>query len=919
MEFEVLGPLLVRADGHEVRIAQAQRRLLALLLMRPNRWIPADVLADGLWREAGGAARLQVLVHRLRRSLGDIGRVQHDQGSYRLRVGPGELDVERFRLHGREGADALAAGEWDAAVRHLRAASALWRGRPYAGLDDLAPVASDASTLDDERLVMLENLYDAEIRAGSAARVLADLSELAAEHPLRERLAALLVLALYRSGRRADALTTYQDVRNLLIEELGLEPGPELRAAQAVVLGDGNAPAASRDPALRQLPPAPTGVLGRADELAELIQLVEGHAGESSPLLVVISGSAGIGKTAFAICAAHLLRDRYQDGQIYLDLRGYASGEPVEAPASTRILLHELGVPPAAVPSGLDERTAMLRSRLAGRRLVLLLDNVRAAGQVRPLLPAANCLLLVTSRNQLRVLAIQDGAHRITLRPLAPADARDVLATAVGKGRAEAEPAAVASLAELCGHVPLALRVAGERAARFPRDTLANLADELSDEERRLDHLGGLDDQASGLRASFWWSYRELPDEDARVFRLLGLHPTGTIGLRAAAALTDSTVSQVHRSLDRLAADHLVVEARPGRFEMHELLRLFAAEMLAEHDAAEAIDEAVVRLVDWYVVSVAAAGTTVRPRGAADQVIEPSAHVGIQAFRGPAEALDWLETERFVILELVRRAAGQGLHRQTWQLAWATTPFYAIRLYLEDWRDVAGAGQSAAYLTGDERAVMWTSLSLGSMHLERREYEDCRAAYRLALEIAERTGHIDNQAVVHSNLGLAAARQGDHLQALAHYQRSLAAEEAAGPGHAQFTAALNLSASYGALGDFRTAIRYGKRAAEYNRRHGSLSYEAIALSNVAEGYLSLGDLVQAQVYCEQALELLRTLNAKQGMANALMVFGHIRRALNDSGSAVQAWEAAHALLLELADPRAAQAEALLAGLGAAST
>ncbi|WP_433158543.1 AfsR/SARP family transcriptional regulator [Kribbella sp. CA-247076] len=918
MEFAVLGPLTVRVAGEPLTVTRAQGRLLAVLLCQPNQWIRADALADALWGAEGTSqARLQVLVSRLRKSLGDADRIQHDHSSYRVTVAPGELDVDRFLGLRRAGAAALNADDPDEAVRRLREAVDVWRGDPFTGIDDPPQVAAESARLSSERLAVLEDLYDGEIRRGSAADILAELSELAGAHPLRERLSALLMLGLHQCGRRAEALAAYQRARAQLIEELGLEPGEELRRAQATILAAADeieVGTAGPDPVRpQQLPPDPADVVGRAAELNELTDLVDKHDAASSPLVVAIDGPAGIGKTTFAVHAAHRVRERYGDGQLFVDLRGYSSGEPVESSAALRMLLRALGVPPDGIPEGLDERSAMLRSCLTGHRMLIVLDNVRGAEQVRPLLPAAGCLLLVTSRNQLRGLAVHDGACRITLRPLTAEAAGGVLTGAVGSRRSADDPAAVAELAELCGRVPLALRIAGERASRFPGHGLAELAAELSDEHHRLDRLAGADDPAADLRAAFSWSYRTLAADDARTFRLLGLHPSGTLGLPAAAILTDRPASQVRRSLDRLVAHHLLEEPQPGRFKLHDLLRLYAAELATAEESAPDLHATTRRMLDWYLRTVAVSGRLVRSRGSAQDVVDaPDPATAPLRVAGPAQALDWFETERETLLDLVRRAYDLGFDAHTWQLAWSLLPFYATRQHLDDWRTTAMIGRQAAERLDDDRAVLFAANTEAIMHLESLRFEESAEGFRTALEMARRLGDRAREATSLSNLGLVFANQGDHGRAVEFHEQALVAEAAAPSSErAVSTTALNLSASQGALGNYHEAIRYGEAAAAQFRERGNATMEALALSNVAEGYLSLGDFGQARHYCGQALDLFASIDSKQGKPNTLIVLGRAHLAAGAVDEAAKAWEEARDLLLAASNPRAAEVEQLL--------
>jgi tetratricopeptide (TPR) repeat protein len=470
-------------------------------------------------------------------------------------------------------------------------------------------------------------------------------------------------------------------------------------------------------------------------------------------------------------------------------------------------------------------------------------------------------------------------------------------------------------LTELCGRIPLALRIAGERASRFADHGLAELAEELSDEHQRLDQLGDHDDRAADLRAAFSWSYRTLTTDDARTFRLLGLYPAGTIGLPAAAALTGVSISQMRRSSDRLVAHHLLEQPERGRFKLHDLLRLYAAELVAEREPAPAVEAATRRLLDWYLHNAAVAGGVVRPRGSVNPVVGPAdPNIVSHEFAGPAEALDWFETERQVLPDLLRRAADHGFDDHVWKLAWTLLPFYSIRMHLDDWRTTATIGRLAADRLGDPRAVLFTANNEGIMHLHSSRLDESRVAFTTALEMARQLGDHARQATSLSNLGLVADTRGDHEQAIEHYELALVAEAASEPDVAVFTTWLNLSASHGALGHFREAIRYGELAVDYFRQTGNTAYEAQALANIGEGHLSLGDFDLARSYCEQSLDLFGTLEAKHGKANTLMVLGRVHEATGAVEAAARVWEEAYDLLHEAGDPRGAEVQKLLRSL-----
>jgi len=884
----VLGPLELSMGGRPVAV-QAGRltNLVAVLAMSAGKPVSVDRLAAALWGEqlpANPRGTIQLYMNRLRRVLG-ADAVTTETAGYTLRIEPDAVDAVRFE---RLIADPARLDE----------ALALWRGTPFAGLRSAWLEEVEAPRLVELWLTGVERRIERDLAAGRHREVVAELAELTATHPLREEFWRQLMVALHRCGRQAEALDAYQRLRQFLVDELGLEPSEPVQQLQRSLLA---APDAAPSPIAttavpRQLPPDPLTLLGRSTELAQLTTLVQDHSATSTPCVIAISGSAGIGKTTFAIHAAHRIRAQYPDGQLYIDLHGYAARQPVEPAAALRTVLRSLGVAAEDIPADLDERSAMYRSLLADTRLLILLDNARNAEQVRPLLPAAGCLLIVTSRNLLRGLSVHDGAHRITLRALDRRAARGVLVKAIGEQRADGDPDALNTLTRVCGRIPLALRIAGERASRLPGSRWAELAAEMHDERRRLDQLTDVDDQASDLRATFSWSYRALTLEDARTFRLLGLHPAGAIGLPAAAALTGTPPDQARRSLDRLVTHNLLDEPQPGRFRQHDLLRLYAAELLARQEQQSVAAAATHRLLDWYLQTASVARDLIRPRGATDRgtVVTSSATAPL-AFDSPAEALSWFDTERQVLPELVRRALERGFNRHAWQLAWALLAFYATRLHLEDGRATALGGLRAGPQLNDEGALMVSDTATGFKHLEAFEYERSRAAFASALETALRLDDKAGQAVSLSNLGLVAAATGNHRQAVDYYQRALEAEAAASQDPALYMSRLNLGAAQAALGNHREAIHYSQQAAAAYRRAGKVVHEAIAVSNVAQGHLSLGNFHQAKAYCAQALKLFPSLNVNIGKANALVVLGHAHGALGELEAASKTWAKAHAL------------------------
>jgi DNA-binding SARP family transcriptional activator len=602
IEFRLLGDIEVYVDGQIVDAGHARQRcVLAVLLVKVNRLVSSAELIDRVWGEQrlpgnpGNALRTYISL--LRRALATAGEVSItcEAGGYKLAADAISIDVHRF--------DALISqvrSSDDArAVVLLEQALGLWRGDPFAHLD--TPwINSIRSTVTAQRHAAQLDLADAQLRLGEHAAVIAGLSGQVAAHPLDERLAGQYMTALYRSGRRADSLSHFRRIRQHLAAELGAEPGPTLRHLHQQILRS--------DPALRvrpDSPPRPTsvevprqlpvdvaGFTGRDRYLAELDLLLPGIAGEpgdrrmarASPAAAVIatvSGTAGAGKTALAVHWAHQVAERFPDGQLYVNLRGYDLERPVTASEALGGFLRALAVADQDIPAEVAERAARFRSLLARRRMLVLLDNAGEAEQVRPLLPGnPACVTLVTSRSSLTGLVARDGAIRLDLDLLPSGEAVDLLRALIGP-RADVEPYSVAVLAEQCARLPLALRVAAELATARPARPLAGLVAELADENRRLDLLEAGGDPRASLRAVFSWSCDHLDPGPLRVFWLAGLHPGPDVDAHEIAALADITADHAGQALDFLDQVHLMHNVAPGRYGMHGLLRAYAREVAA--------------------------------------------------------------------------------------------------------------------------------------------------------------------------------------------------------------------------------------------------------------------------------------------------------------------------------------------------
>lgn len=644
------------------------RTLLGILLVRANTSVPVDVLMDALWageRDDRAANKLQLHVHRLRRALGDPARIRFDAG-YLLQVGPGELDAERFETVLAEATRSLRPAR---AVELLRTALELWRGDPFGGVCDVPMLRAEADRLTERRLTALERLYAAELACGHAAAVVAELGELATRYPLRERLQGLLMTALYQAGRRAEALEVYHRTRTALVEELALEPGTELRRLEhAMLTGD---PALETEAAFSistpaHLPADITDFTGRDAEFPaicrHLAPACADPSGSAAPVPVTaVAGRAGVGKTTLAVRAAHRLRAHYPDGQLYVDLRG-TGAQPLDAAEVLATFLRALGCGGAALPDDIEERSALYRSRLADRRLLVLLDNAADEAQIQPLLPGGpGCAVLVTSRRRLAGL---HGAQLVDLDVFDHDQAVELLGRIAGPRRVTDEPGAAGQLVRSCGYLPLAVRVAGVRLGARPHWQLARLAADLADESHLLDELrlGELD-----VRASLAPSYQSLTEQARRAFRRIGLLDAPDFDGWVGAALLDIPQCAAEELLDALVDARLLDVAGRGsagqvRYHCPDLLRVYARELVTAQDPEPDRLAAVRRMTDgWLALADQAARLLAGATAEASLDPLPCWQPEEQALRHPrADPAGWYRTEWVAMSRAVHQARALG-------------------------------------------------------------------------------------------------------------------------------------------------------------------------------------------------------------------------------------------------------------------
>jgi DNA-binding SARP family transcriptional activator/tetratricopeptide (TPR) repeat protein len=629
VRFGLLGPLHVVDGAGAARAVPAgkQRIVLAAMLLSTGRMVSAADLAEALWDASpvpNAPAVMRTYVMRLRRALGPVGaRIVGRPSGWAVELhGPEELDLAEVDCLWRAARAAGEAGQWRQVSLLLARALSLWRGEPLVDVPSAALARREAGRLAELGLQITEARIDADLRLGRHGELVAELRRLAAEHPLRERMRAQLMLACYRCGHQAAALEVYRDARGTLAEELGVEPGRELHEMhQRILAADPELTAAApakvtvRRPENDypqqvepekavpcQLPAAVPHFTGRAAELKRLTELAGEAVADGTAAILVVSGMAGVGKTALAVRWGHQMASRFPDGQLHVNLRGFdPSRRPVPPAEAIRGFLGALGAPVERIPASLDARSGLYRSLLSGKRLLIVLDNARDAEQVRRLLPGnRGCLVVVTSRSKMSGLAAAEGAHTVTLGTLAGAEARELLALRLGVARLGAEPEAAAELIELCSGLPLALVIAAARVSARPGLRLGAFVQELTDARRRLDPLR-TEDGPAGMRAVFCWAVENLSALAARMVGLLGLHPGPDITIPAAASLAGIPPSRAHRALSELAEANLITEDAPGRFDLHDLLRGYAAEQALGFASDGAPGEVGDRVLDHFL------------------------------------------------------------------------------------------------------------------------------------------------------------------------------------------------------------------------------------------------------------------------------------------------------------------------------
>ncbi|MFC4015814.1 BTAD domain-containing putative transcriptional regulator [Nonomuraea purpurea] len=975
LRFAVLGPVRAWRDGQELDLGTPlQRSILGMLLLREGHAVTPNEMIDAVWGEEApprALGALRTYVSRLRtvlepdrpaRSrpelLTSIGR------GYALRLPEDSLDLGRFE-RGINGAEsARKAGRLAESARALRGALSLFEGEPLAGT--VGPYAEhQRDRLIERRISVVETLMDVDLELGNHAKVVSELVALTADHPLRERLRAQLMLALYRCGRQGDALNVFTETREALIDELGIEPGPELTALhQRILAADptlaaGEAPADEPDeeeppqqparelPRPAQLPAAAGDFTGRKEVSGRLRTLLSAQSSSEGVLVAAISGIGGVGKTALAVHVAHLVDEVFPDGQLYADLRGY-SDEATAPESALGGFLRALGIPPDVIPEGLAERSALYRSILAERRILVLLDNARDAEQVSPLLPGSpGCAAIVTSRVKLADLP---SAKLIDLDVMEPDEALSLFSTVAGAERVSAEHGAAMDVVAACGFLPLAVRIVAARLAARPSWTVASLVPRLADEQRRLDELrvGNL-----AVEATFALGYGQLEAAQARAFRLLSLPNGPDISSGAAAAVLSMSTFEAEEVLESLVDASLLEAPAPGRYRFHDLLRLFARRELDKTERPQARTLALRRLLGFYLASAQSAHMLAYEGSMipANLVVVGSG----RAFTTVDEAVAWLIAEGDSLFATINQAAAAA--RAGEQLLPAGDLLVAMEPLLESGTHTREFDQStravlaAAQTLTDQAGELRARYVLGRVLFAGNRLKEAEEQFRIVHELSTARGEKIVTGEVLNALAVVVGRQRRHTEALSLFEAAMRfyrengvpagealvlsysardhlglnrpedAIAAAEKGLAIFTeigsgagtarARYHLGIVLSRVGRLTEAVHHHAECLAFFRASKQRVWEQRVCSRLAETFIAAERYPDAVRHAEQALVVSREIGHPYGEALSLTVLGKALRGLGSTTGSLDCLRQAFDIFSRLGAPEAGDLKALL--------
>lgn len=908
----LLGPVEVYGPAGQAALGGTHHRtIVAVLALEAGRPVRQTRLVATLWGDDPPRTAVKTLhshVSRLRQVLAECGLpgiLTTDDIGYALAISPSVVDVHRFEERVTHASRQAAEGESAAAASTLRNALGLWRADALADTSTAGWLTAEAARLNEVRLGAIEDMWDAELSCGRHMAAVSELERLLVTHPGRDRLATLHMLALYRNGRQADAIAAYHRLRLHLAEQLGVDPGPAAQRCYTAVLRrdpqlDLPANAARPAPARPAHLPAAVGhFTGRADALSTLDRVAD-----AAGRVVVVSGPAGIGKTALAVHWAHTAADRFPAGMLFIDLSDHDPDAATPADQALARLLRALGVPGDRIPPDYPDLLGLYRTLTHNQPLLLLVDNALDADHVLPLVPpTASGLVLVTSRQRLVALATHHAVEFVVLDAFVEAEAADLLRKVVGRDRMDREPGATAKVARLCAGLPLALRIVAAKVAADPGTSIGQQADELSTKDR-LDEMAVPGDSRS-VRAAFASSYRALPPPAARLFRHLGLHPGRTFDAHAASAVSGLTLHQVHDGLVELAEAHLIMRDGRGRYRFHDLLRLYAAECAAREESTDSTFKAAERLFDWYLAVAHAANKVLGH--ARDRVSpalrNPPAQLPFQPDADGAHdaILTYLDGEHANMADVVRHAAKHGHETAAWQLTYLLTGFFEYRGHWTDRIELAAAGLAAAELLGDPLAegLMYGTLGVACVQLHR--FTAALDHLRESLTRMRAIGDSRGQGIAHNNMAVAFEKLGRMGEAIGSFERALSIHRRDQHANGITLALNNIGYTYAKFGEHRLAIERLDEALTAAQRLGSDRVEAIVLNSMGQAHLYAGDAASALQMLGRALAIRERIGDRKGCAETLSHSGLAHLRIGEITAAIDKLRTAEALSAAIGD------------------
>lgn len=917
VRFQILGPTRLRVGPKEIAINSIRDRMfLATLILRVGEPVPAPYLVDAIWGERpprDSRSQLHGCVWRLRRLLVDAGGsrllIATDPAGYRLVADPTDVDLGEFRQLREAARRATADGDRATASQRYRAALALWRAPALAEIESDV-IKQSAAALDEEHIQAVEECYDVELADGKADELIPELTERVHQHPYRERLHGALMLALYRAGRQSDALAAYRNIRQTLLDQLGAEPGTALQELHRAILNQDSSldirphqpapqPSAIQmdfKPATpRTLPPDIADFVGREKEVGTVLDILTSDEGRGAPV-VVITGPAGVGKTALSVRVAYELRPTYQDGQLYVDLHGFDTERPVEPFDALGRFLRSLGVDGGAMPTTLDERAELYRNLLADRAVLIILDNAASDNQVLPLVPAGDtCGVLISSRVR---VGIAIGAKAINLAALDPVEATALVAQVVGPKRITSEPNAVDDLIDLCGRLPLAVRVAAGRLTSRPHWSVASLVARLRDERTRLDQLthGPLD-----VRASIMLSYQSLGPEARQLIRRLGDLNLSETGPWVSAALLDTSYGRAEDILEQLFDAQLVEvtsqhRAGSARYRLHDLVRIFAMERANIDDSPKVLSAARQRVAACCLSLVTESYHAIY--GGNYQNIVGTAPRWAAAGRvteAAAQPSSWFKVEQQTIVEIIERAARDGQTDIAWELACTASPMFQMLRHFDDWERVLLAAYACVDVAGDSRGKAAMLYRLGWLYTDRTDYEAAKRAFQESTQLFGQLRDRHGIATVTTYLGMIERFLGRPDAAMQHYAAAQQALHEVGDRGGEAFALRGVGQLHLGQGNEALARNCFDRALEIYRACGCRQGEAQVTAWQGMLRVQQERFSEAQAHFQTALNITRAIGDRPGEAQCLYSLG---LCYQRQGNTIKARESfSHALTL----------------------